>query len=265
MERLLQILIRTTLLESLMMGVALSVQAQSQPVRLAELPRASRDFAEVDDLGYFTIVNADTDEDIQPLNEGDIYIKPANTNINIRYNPEGAPGSVVFRHQNKRVRTENEPPFAVRGDYSGDYLPWTEAIPGSHRIDATPWSEDEGMGIAGTTHTVNFRIEEEKPQVDPPPSGNKEWLSKINIYPNPAFGGNPELTISGYMGMKEVLRTQVEIWNFAGEVLFSEIIYCGGGDCGSYLMKVNEELSPGVYVVKLKANGVQISKRLLVR
>lgn len=57
--------------------------------------------------GSFTLVNADTDEDIQTLSERDEITLDKNTHYNIRYNHVGDPGSVVFEHNGRIVRTEN--------------------------------------------------------------------------------------------------------------------------------------------------------------
>jgi hypothetical protein len=93
---------------------------------------------------------------------------------------------------------------------------------------------------------------------------NATMYSQINVYPNPARSGDPELTIAGYEGIEETIETQVEIINITGDVIFSDRILCGGG-CGSYLMNINKQLVPGVYLVNMKTKGVRISKRLLVK
>lgn len=207
----------------------------------------------------FTIVNADTDEDIQPLNDGDVFVKPAGTQINIRYDATSNPGSVVFKHQNKVVRTENAAPFALRGDYNGNYLPWAGAVPGDHRIDATPYSLDRGLGTAGTPLTVNFSIVEEgnvtinSSEAEPGP---------ISIYPNPAPSGRTALTIVGH-GDKDRTETLVEIISITGEVIYSEKINCDG-NCDSYAMQVKKNLLPGVYMVRVKNKENRALKRLLI-
>ena len=109
----------------------------------------------------FMVVNADTEKDIQPVREGDLIIKPKNTYITIRFKPAGTPGSVVFEHSNVVVRRENEAPYTIAGDSNGDYFPWVDAKPGSHRISATTYSEPGGKGTAGTKYTINFTIQEE--------------------------------------------------------------------------------------------------------
>lgn len=108
-----------------------------------------------------TLVNADTDEDIQTLKEGDVIVKPAGLNINIRYNPTGTPGSVVFEHQNDVVRRENAAPYSLAGDRSGNYMTWTGATPGNHRVEAIPYPEPNGQGTPGLATVVHFTIVEE--------------------------------------------------------------------------------------------------------
>ena len=205
----------------------------------------------------FTIVNTDTDEDIQPLNDGDIFVKPAGTNINIRYDAIGNPGSVVFKHQNKVVRTENAAPFSLRGDYNGNYLPWAGAVAGDHRIDATPYALDRGQGTAGTTLTVHFTI------VTPGDETTvRNETEAINVYPNPARSGQTELIISGPV-INNQTETFVEIINISGHVVFSEKISCAG-DCRTYTIAGGKRLVPGVYIVRIKNDATRSMKRLLV-
>lgn len=95
-------------------------------------------------------------------------------------------------------------------------------------------------------------------------STEEELYSQISVYPNPVKSGDPQLTISGYEGIEKIIETHVEIMNMTGEVVFKENVLCGG-NCGSYLMKINEQLVPGVYVVNMETNGVRTAKRLLVK
>lgn len=88
--------------------------------------------------------------------------------------------------------------------------------------------------------------------------------SQISIYPNPADGRNAQLMVGGYEGIREIIHTRIEIINMTGEIVFTENLRCGGG-CDSYLMKINKQLVPGLYLVNMKTNGMRTSKRLLVR
>jgi hypothetical protein len=95
-------------------------------------------------------------------------------------------------------------------------------------------------------------------------SAEKALYSQINIYPNPVQSGDPDLTISGYERVEVPVETDIQIMNMTGEVVFAERIQCGG-NCSTYLMNVNKQLVPGVYLVNLKTNGIRSSKRLLVK
>ncbi|MEX1241581.1 MAG: T9SS type A sorting domain-containing protein [Cyclobacteriaceae bacterium] len=207
----------------------------------------------------FTIVNADTDEDIQPLNNGDVFVKASGTRINIRYDAINNPGSVLFKHQNKEVRMENAAPFAIGGDYNGNYLPWGGAVAGEHRIDVIPYSLDRKQGTAGTPLTVNFTIAEEGHLAA---ASTESGLVPLNVYPNPAPGGQTELTISGQRG-KDRTAAFVEIIDMRGDVVFSEQINCG--DCDTYAMQVKKNLLPGVYIVRVKNDDNRFVKRLLIK
>lgn len=88
--------------------------------------------------------------------------------------------------------------------------------------------------------------------------------SQINVYPNPAHTGEPQLTISGYEEIAKVTEAQIQIINMTGEVVFTDRVSCDG-DCSAYLIKLNKQLVPGIYVVNIHLNGFRIAKRLLVK
>ena len=92
----------------------------------------------------------------------------------------------------------------------------------------------------------------------------EELYSQISIYPNPATSADRRLTISGYEDIKQTIETNIQIMNITGEVVFANRISCGG-DCSSYLMNINKQLMPGVYLVTMKTDGVMSARRLLVR
>jgi hypothetical protein len=102
------------------------------------------------------------------------------------------------------------------------------------------------------------------PTDDDDKSAEKALYSQINIYPNPVQSGDPELTIAGYERVEVPVETQIEIINMTGEVVFADRILCGG-NCSSYLMNVNKQLVPGVYLVNMKTRDTRLSKRLLVK
>lgn len=87
---------------------------------------------------------------------------------------------------------------------------------------------------------------------------------QINVYPNPASSDQSQLTISGYSGFDESIETVVEIINLSGNIVFAEKVTCGGG-CDEYLLSLDKQLNPGIYLINLKANGGRYSKRLIVK
>lgn len=108
-------------------------------------------------VSSFTLVNADTDADIGPLSSGQTIDLAAARRLNVRANASGA-GSVRFGYDaNPNVRVENNAPFALAGDSSGDYYAWTPTV-GSHSVTATPYSGTGASGTAGTSRTVTFTV-----------------------------------------------------------------------------------------------------------
>jgi hypothetical protein len=110
----------------------------------------------------FTLVNADTDQDIQTLANGatlNLATLPTR-NLNIRANTSPATvGSVVFSLSGTQTKsaTESTAPYALFGDNAGNYSPWIPAA-GSYSLTATPYTASGGMGSAGTPLTVTFTV-----------------------------------------------------------------------------------------------------------
>ena len=109
----------------------------------------------------FTLVNADTDQDIFDLTPGivlDLATLP--TNLNIRANTDLDPvSSVVFAltgPQNQSI-TENVVPYSLFSDFQGDYFAWTPPI-GSYTLLATPYEGTNGTGASGGPLTLNFTV-----------------------------------------------------------------------------------------------------------
>jgi hypothetical protein len=111
----------------------------------------------------FTLINADTDQDVRELKNGDVidYSKLGTRNINIRANTyPGAVGSVVFR-LNSQVITENLVPYALGGDVYPSFPVNYRAITipvGTHTLRATPYSARAGSGTAGNALSIAFRV-----------------------------------------------------------------------------------------------------------
>ncbi|WP_394750499.1 Ig-like domain-containing protein [Spongiimicrobium salis] len=105
------------------------------------------------------LINADTNEVIQFLSEGDEInlstIGADNLNIQALLS-EDEVGSVVFDYNGRRF-TENFAPYALGGDIDGDFRPFALDI-GANSLTVTPFSGIAGRGNAGTSLSVNFTI-----------------------------------------------------------------------------------------------------------
>ena len=108
----------------------------------------------------FTLFNADTDEDIQTLNEGDVLdlAKLPTANLNIRANVSPATvGSVVFQFNKLPRHIENHAYYSLfansGNDYNAGLLPM-----GQNTLKATPYANTYGKGSAGGAHTVQFTV-----------------------------------------------------------------------------------------------------------
>jgi hypothetical protein len=106
----------------------------------------------------FVLVDADTDRDIAPLQDGaTIDRRKVGGTINVRADVSGSVGSVRFQIDGRTVRTENVAPYALAGDNNGDYNAWSIGG-GRHILTATPYSERGATGEAGKALEVTVTI-----------------------------------------------------------------------------------------------------------
>lgn len=134
----------------------------------------------------------------------------------------------------------------------GDHLAVGWQLPGGALERPIPGSRLSKFGAASTA-AARMATKSDETQ-----------YAQIDVYPNPTEAGKRQLTVGGFEDIRDIIHTQIEIINMTGEVVFAENVRCGGG-CGSYLMNIDKQLVPGLYLVNMKTNGRRISKRLLVR
>ncbi|PSR53653.1 hypothetical protein AHMF7605_09010 [Adhaeribacter arboris] len=110
----------------------------------------------------YTLMNADTDTEIQTIENGAILnltsFPTKNLNIRVNTNPEIV-GSVVMvlGGRGSLTKTETAAPYAVFGDVKGDYGPWIPAV-GDYTLKTTPYTQAGGGGSAGTALSINFQV-----------------------------------------------------------------------------------------------------------
>ncbi|MFY0599422.1 MAG: Ig-like domain-containing protein [Cyclobacteriaceae bacterium] len=131
-------------------------------------------------LDSFTLMNADTNEPIQTIEDGDEFdIADTGTSLNIRANTSGTIGSVKFDLDGTTQRTEGVAPYAMAGDNSGDYNVWTPSL-GEHTLVATAHTDGGAGGDLIGTLSVSFTF--------------KETVEPIEI---PTETGTGEVNVSG--------------------------------------------------------------------
>jgi hypothetical protein len=109
----------------------------------------------------FTLINADTDQAIDTIDDGetiDLSSLPT-MNLNIRADTSAGPiESVRFGFDgNANYRVENIPPYALFSDQSGNYHAGTLSV-GSHTLSATPFSADNASGTQGVALAISFTV-----------------------------------------------------------------------------------------------------------
>lgn len=114
-------------------------------------------------VSTFTLIDADTDQAIRELKDGETInladLGTLNLNIRANTNPD-AVGSVVFSLSGAATRkyTENIHPYALFADnQAGDYYAWTPKN-GNYKLTATPYSAAKGKGKKGTPLTIHFTV-----------------------------------------------------------------------------------------------------------
>lgn len=134
------------------------IMAQCRPSPATPTPEPPSSNLEVVQL---ILINADTDQDVGPLEDGATidFAALSTENLSIRAvtNPSTV-GSVIFGlDDNSNLQTENLVPYAIAGDDNGNYNPWSPSL-GSHVLTVTPYSSSNGGGEAGTPLVVNFTV-----------------------------------------------------------------------------------------------------------
>jgi len=104
----------------------------------------------------YTLVNADTDKDIMPIADGmtlDLATLPRRLNMRAVASSNTGSVKLVFDGQS---RLEEQSPWAVFGDWNGDYI-FGNLTAGSHTLTACAYTGKAGTGTAGPITTLHFK------------------------------------------------------------------------------------------------------------
>lgn len=135
--------------------------SSNAPDKLGSTSIIELEVLDIPEVVSFLLINADTDEAIGPLNDGDVIDLGTLTtsSFNVVANIGDVPaGSVVFDLNGEiGFRTESKAPYALAGDSNGAFNGLTFPL-GTNTITATPYSGSNGTGTASTPLTVTFEV-----------------------------------------------------------------------------------------------------------
>ncbi|HXH19489.1 MAG TPA: hypothetical protein VNJ07_10440, partial [Chitinophagales bacterium] len=233
-------------------------EVNCQPAPVECLPNERR-------VVSFTLVDADTDTDIGPLNDGDVINLSVTGPISVRANVchELNIESVKFQLNGVDYKKENIPFYTIAGDNNGNYNPWNIG-PGVYTITAIPYSADNATGLAGIPLSITITIIGSAPKLDADElnanEAEKEEVT-LNAYPNP-FSDRLNIDFT----LPEDSRASLEVFNAAGQRL---AVLFEGHARSSVLNKT--EFKPaaapdGIIIYRLRTEqGSYIGKAVLVR
>lgn len=126
-------------------------------------------FLQAQSIDQFILVNAASNQDIMPLQDGSVVnLTALGTALNVRAVVNGAVGSVRFGWDgNANFQMENTAPYALAGDSNGNYNSWTPGL-GSHTLTATAYAGQNASGAVLHQLSINFMVIEDVVSIELP-------------------------------------------------------------------------------------------------
>ncbi|MEL6190778.1 MAG: choice-of-anchor D domain-containing protein, partial [Bacteroidota bacterium] len=212
----------------------------------------------------FVLVNSDTNEDIMVLeDEAEIDLTIVGRALNIRAEvlcgDKTESMRLVLTGAQSRTRTENKAPYALAGDSNGNYSN-QNFVPGDYMLRATPYTEKNAQGDAGTQLSITFTVQNggratqtgfEDPSLDP--------QSELSVFPVPP---NKEFFID--MKFFEEGVYDAAIFDVAGRVVMSQKLVYDAAAEKRFTIK-SDQLSVGVYMVRVSGQNYQTWRKITIR
>ncbi len=202
----------------------------------------------------FVLVNADNNQDIGPLQSGDLLVADElpTQNLNIRANTRPAEvGSVSFTRNGTFFNLENVFPYAFGQDINGNYLPVNFAS-GDYVIGATAFSEGGAGGEAGRTRAVSFSYVSATGA-----GGGLASNAASRAFPNPF---DHQLTLQ-FDDLRQAGPLTVRLYDAVGRQVFAQEVALTK-DAALTTLRL-PELPRGMYLLRLA--GVVTESHRLVR
>lgn len=111
----------------------------------------------------FLLIDADTDQVIERIDEGDTFNLATlpTRNLNVEVKTTGPAGSVRIG-LDRITRVENAAAWAYFGNTGSDFHAGALSV-GAHRLTAIAFTADNAAGISGALQSVNFTVTDEPP------------------------------------------------------------------------------------------------------
>ncbi|SOD92497.1 putative Ig domain-containing protein [Spirosoma fluviale] len=206
-----------------------------------------------------SLMNADNLEEIKVLTSGEqINLATLPTrNISIRANTNpGTVGSVKFNLTGARNHsiTESIIPYALFGDNSGRYNPWTPGT-GQYTLTATPYKNSGGGGTAGTALTLNFSVINQAPGSRLGATEPQDFDGlQVKYYPNP-FTESFTVQVQGQPSAKLPLL----MYDSYGRVVLQR-----DDLAPEQIISVSSGFAPGVYMIQI-GTGIESKRYKIIK
>ncbi len=203
----------------------------------------------------FTLMHAGASGEIGPLTNGMTINKAEIGPFSIRANVCDSPvGSVKFIVNDKTVKTETTPPYAINGDSPvGNYSAWNPN-PGSYTLVGKPYSGANGTGSSGISETVTFTVVNSSSKTEEETFSEKSF--ELSIYPNP---NNGRFIIEGFSEMECALT--VKVFNTLGQAIYQSP---EKQISGRFSQTVDLVSVPGIYYVEICRGKEDVTRSKMV-
>ena len=200
----------------------------------------------------FRLINASSDQDLGALTDNSVVDVNAPLSIQALTSPAQV-GSVIFQLSGpvSRNQTENISPYALFGDNNGDFN-GVNLTPGDYTLTATAYSSSKGTGDAGTALSINFTVVDNLSRSTNAVM-NQALDQSTMLYPNPSVG---EVTLDLHLHTDQI--AEIFIYDQNGQVVQSRKAQ------GIQQLNLNN-IAPGIYLVRIRKDGKEELKRLIVR